>query len=75
MNLLATQLRKSAQSNKKIPNNITGLTQMNFVEHIDVGEDIDMDPDAIIENMNHFDDDSVTQILLESVDLPDDRNT
>lgn len=78
MNLLGNKLRKSAQSKKKIPNNINALARKmdSYVigEKLDVDEAInDMDPDLIIDQMMQFEDDIVADIFLENLDMEDDN--
>ena len=79
MNLLGTQLRKSAQSKKKIPNNIHALAKK--IDSYGVGEKLDLDeaindmnPDLIIDKMMQLEDDIVADIFLENLDMEVDDN-
>jgi hypothetical protein len=72
MNLLGSKLRKSAQSKKKLPNNINALAKKANSQRIDVEEAInDMDPDTIISNMMLLEDDIVADIFTENIDISD----
>ena len=89
MNLLGSKLRKSAQSKKKVPQNINALakktknslssssasSQQQQDEIFNVEKEImSMDPDDIIDNMIQFEQgDIVTDIFLENVDIADGR--
>lgn len=74
MNLLGSKLRKSAQSKKKVPNNINALVQQldtyNVGEQLDVEEAInDMDPDTIIESISQNEEDNVADIFLKDLEV------
>jgi hypothetical protein len=70
MNLLGSKLRKSAQSKKKIPNNINALAKKidtsSTLQELNVEEEIMVtNPDVIIANMIQLEDDIVSDIFLE----------